>query len=118
MPLGGAIDQPRAQQLGEQLLRHINDHRARIVVLDLTGVPELDPAAANHLVEIVEASRFIGAEVLVTGLSPRLAQTLVTARIDLARVSLHGDLQGGIEHAETRLNRAGPATWARDRTTR
>lgn len=108
--LSGSIDSPRARQLAAQLLRRIRDERARIVVLDLTGVSELEAPVAEHLIETVEASRFIGAEVLVTGLSSQLAQTLATANVDLERVSLYGDLQGAIEYAERRLNSLVSAT--------
>lgn len=115
LPLSGSIGPPRAQQLREQLLQRVKDDRARIVVLDLTGVPELDPVVANHFVDTVEASRFIGADVLVTGLSVRLTQILVSANVDLTRISLHGDLQGGLDHAEKRLDQAASATGSRNR---
>ena len=58
---------------------------------------------ANHLVQTVEASRLMGATVIVTGLSPEIAQTLVTIGVDLGKMNTVGDLQGGIEEAERLL---------------
>src|SRR2546428_3468953 len=103
LPMIGAIDPPRARQLTEQLLRGIRTTRARIVVIDITGVAALDSAVANHLVQTVEASRLPGATVIVTGLSPDIAQTLVTIGVDLSEMATVGDLQGGIEEAERLL---------------
>ncbi|MDX1529107.1 MAG: STAS domain-containing protein, partial [Gammaproteobacteria bacterium] len=103
LPIIGIIDPQRARQLTEQLLRGIRINRAMVVVMDLTGVPAVDAAVANHLVQTVEASRLVGAEVIVTGLSPELAQTLVTIGVDLGKMSTVGDLQGGIEEAERLL---------------
>src|SRR2546426_2034111 len=103
LPMIGAIDPPRARQLTEQLLRGIRTTRARIVVIDITGVAAIDSAVANHLVQTVEASRLLGATVIVTGLSPEIAQTLVTIGVDLTKMHTAGDLQGGIEEAERQL---------------
>jgi rsbT co-antagonist protein RsbR len=72
-------------------------------VMDLTGVPAMDATVANHLVQTVEASRLVGADVIVTGLSPEIAQTLVTIGVDLSKMTTVGDLQGGIEEAERLL---------------
>jgi rsbT co-antagonist protein RsbR len=71
--------------------------------MDITGVPSMDQAVANHLVLTVEASRLLGATVIVTGLSPELAQTLVNIGVDLSKMNTVGDLQGGIEEAERLL---------------
>ena len=103
LPMIGAIDPPRARQLTEQLLRGIRTTRARVVVIDITGVAAIDSAVANHLVQTVEASRLLGATVIVTGLSPEIAQTLVTIGVDLTKMHTVGDLQGGIEEAERLL---------------
>src|SRR5207237_397457 len=103
LPIIGAIDPQRARQLTEQLLRGIRSNRAKVAVLDITGVPYIDSAVANHLVQTVEASRLLGATVIVTGLSPEIAQTLVNISVDLAKMTTVGDLQGGIEEAERLL---------------
>src|SRR5499425_1052501 len=103
LPIIGVIDPQRARQLTEQLLRGIRTTRAKVVVIDITGVAAMDVTVANHLVQTVEASRLLGATVIVTGLSPEIAQTLVTIGVDLGKMNTVGDLQGGIEQAERLL---------------
>lgn len=103
LPIIGVIDPHRARQLTEQLLRGIRDNRAKVVVIDITGVPAVDSTVANHLVQTVDASRLMGATVIVTGLSSEIAQTLVTIGVDLTKMRTVGDLQGGIEEAERLL---------------
>ncbi len=103
LPIIGVLDTERARQLTEQLLSGIRAHRARVVVIDITGVPDVDEAVANHLVQTVDASRLMGASVIITGLSPEIAQTLVTIGVDLSRMDTIGDLQGGLEEAERLL---------------
>ena len=103
LPIIGVLDDQRAHQLTEQLLGGIRRHRAKVVVIDITGVPDLDAEVANHLVQTVDASRLMGAGVIITGLSPEIAQTLVTIGVDLTKMNTVGDLQGGIEQAERQL---------------
>jgi rsbT co-antagonist protein RsbR len=99
LPIIGILDTSRAQRLTEGLLQSIRDSRARVVILDVTGVPAVDSAVANHLLQTVEASRLMGAQVIVTGLSSSVAQALVTLGVDLTKLNAVGDLQGGIEAA-------------------
>jgi rsbT co-antagonist protein RsbR len=103
LPIIGALDSQRARQLTEQLLRAIRTNRAKVVVIDITGVPEIDSTVANHIVQTVDASRLMGASVIITGLSAEIALTLVTIGVDLSKVNAVGDLQGGIEAAERLL---------------
>jgi len=103
LPIIGVIDAQRARQVTEHLLRGIRHNRAKVVVVDVTGVPAIDSYVANHLVQTVEASRLMGAGVIITGLSSEIAQTLVTIGVDLSKVNAVGDLQGGIEEAERML---------------
>jgi rsbT co-antagonist protein RsbR len=103
LPIIGVIDPQRARQLTEQLLRGIRANRAKVVVIDITGVAAMDANVANHLVLTVESARLLGARVIVTGLSPEIAQTLVNIGVDLGKMNTVGDLQGGIEEAERLL---------------
>jgi rsbT co-antagonist protein RsbR len=103
LPIIGVLDSQRARQVTEQLLRGIRTNRAKVVVIDITGVPTIDSTVANHLLQTVEASRLMGASVIITGLSSEIAQTLVTIGVDLSKVNAVGDLQGGIEEAERLL---------------
>ncbi|MDQ3104097.1 MAG: STAS domain-containing protein [Actinomycetota bacterium] len=106
LPIVGVLDDERAQQLTEQLLAGIRRYRAKVVVMDITGAPDVDQSVANHLVQTVDASRLMGASVIITGLSPKIAQTLVTIGVDLSKMNTLGDLQGGLEEAERLLGYA------------
>jgi rsbT co-antagonist protein RsbR len=103
LPIIGVLDTLRAKQLTQQLLSGIRSHRAKVVVVDITGVPDVDASVANHLVQTVDASRLMGAGVIITGLSSEIAQTLVQIGVDLSKMNTVGDLQGGIEEAERLL---------------
>ncbi len=106
LPIIGALDAGRARQLTEQLLNGIRENRAKVVVVDITGVPAIDMPVANHLVQAIRASALMGARVINTGLSSGIAQTLVDLRVDLSMMQSVGDLQGGIEEAERQLSYA------------
>src|SRR3954465_10481148 len=103
LPIIGILDGPRARQLTEQLLKGIRAHRAKVVVIDITGVPDVDEGVANSLVQTVDASKLMGASVIITGLSSEIAETLVTIGVDLTKMDTVGDLQEGIEEAERLL---------------
>lgn len=103
LPIIGQIDSQRARQLTEHLLESIRANRAKVVVIDITGVATVDSRVANHLVQTVDAARLMGAKVVVSGISPEIALTMVTLGIDLGRVLTVGDMQSGIEHAERLL---------------
>src|SRR5436309_1519951 len=100
LPLIGMIDSHRARQLTEQLLAAIRRERARAVVIDLTGVPSMNLTIANHLIQTVDASRLLGARVILTGLSSGAAESLVSIGVNLGQFVALGDLQSGIEEAE------------------
>lgn len=103
LPIVGLIDSDRARQLTDQLLRAIREHRARVVVIDITGVPMVDSKVANHLIQTIDAARLLGTTVIVTGITPPIAQALVTTGVDVSRMQTVGDLQGGIDLADRRL---------------
>jgi rsbT co-antagonist protein RsbR len=113
LPIIGALDAARARQLTEQLLNGIRENRAKVVVIDITGVPGIDMPVANHLVQAVRASALMGARVIITGLSADIAQTVVNLGVDLSMMQSVGDLQGGIEEGERQLSYA--VTRTRDR---
>ncbi|HYZ76617.1 MAG TPA: STAS domain-containing protein [Gaiellaceae bacterium] len=100
LPIIGVLDSARARQLTEQLLGAIQSNRARVVVIDITGVATIDLTVANHLVQTVEAARLMGASAIITGLSSKIAQTLVDLGVDLSMMNTVGDLQGGLEEAD------------------
>jgi len=99
LPIIGQIDSQRARQLTEHLLVAIRAYRAKVIVIDITGVATVDSRVANHLVQTVDAARLMGAKVVISGISPEIALTMVTLGIDLGPVDTVGDLRTGIEHA-------------------
>jgi rsbT co-antagonist protein RsbR len=103
LPIIGVIDTHRARLITESLLHSIRANRARVVVMDVTGVATIDSRVANHLMQTVSAARLMGAFVIVTGLSSDVAQSLVALGIELTRLNTMGDLQGGLEEAERLL---------------
>ncbi len=103
LPLVGVIDSHRAQMITENLLRAIRASRARVVVIDVTGVATIDSGVANHLVQTVTAARLMGALAIVTGITADVAQSMVALGIEMAPFTTVGDLQGGVELAEERL---------------
>ncbi|MGB8840541.1 MAG: protoglobin domain-containing protein [Aliidongia sp.] len=103
LPIIGVLDTFRARQLTDSLLHAIRANRAKVVVMDITGVAAVDSKVANHLIQTVAASRLMGATVIVTGLSADVAQALVGLGVDLSSLNTVGDLQGGLELAERNL---------------
>ena len=96
MPLIGTLDSQRAQQVLESLLQGIASTRAEIAILDITGVPIVDTQVANALIQAAKAVKLLGAQVILTGIRPEVAQTLVGLDIDLRDVLTHSTLQSGI----------------------
>ena len=103
LPIIGVLDPQRARQVTEQLLGAIQANRAKVVVIDITGVATVDVTVANHLVQTVEAARLMGASGIITGVSSKIAQTLVDLGVELSMMRTVGDLQGGLEEAERLL---------------
>jgi len=103
LPIIGVIDTHRARLVTESLLRSIRTNRAKVVVMDVTGVATIDSKVANHLIQTVTAAKLMGASVIVTGLSADVAQSLVALGIDLTKLNTVGDLEGGMEEAEAML---------------
>ena len=103
LPIVGGLDTTRTQETTESLLQKIVETGSEIVILDITGVPVVDTAVAKHLLEMVSASRLLGCEVLIVGLSVRIAMTLVHLGLDLAGVTTRTTLAKGLELAFARL---------------
>lgn len=100
LPLVGAVDAARAAQLIDVLLRGIEQHGARAAILDITGVPVVDTQVAAAIMRAVQAARLLGTEVVLTGVRPEVARTLVALEIDLAQVVTRGTLDAGIRWAQ------------------
>jgi rsbT co-antagonist protein RsbR len=102
MPLIGAIDHQRAERVVEALLGGVASASARVAILDITGVPAVDSEIADALIRAARAVRLIGAEVVLTGIRPEVAQTLVAIGADLSGIPTRGTLWSGITYAMTR----------------
>jgi PAS domain S-box-containing protein len=96
MPLIGSIDTLRARDITRRLLQGIREHRAQVVILDLTGVPVVDSGVAAYLNKTVQTARLKGARTIVTGLTEAVAETVVDLGIDWSRVETMRDLQTGL----------------------
>jgi anti-anti-sigma regulatory factor len=103
LPVIGLLDSVRARGLTTELLRGIASRRARVAVLDVTGVPAVDSVVANHLMQSVQAARLMGATTLVSGLSAENAQTLVRLGLDLTGLTSVGTLADAVEAASRLL---------------
>jgi rsbT co-antagonist protein RsbR len=98
-PLIGSLDSQRTQQLMEKLLETIVETRSSVALVDITGVPAVDTATGRHLVETMSAVRLLGANVILTGVRPAIAQTLVHLGVDLAGVTTRASLSAGLRTA-------------------
>lgn len=115
MPLIGTMNSARAQQVIETLLEGVVAHRATVAILDVTGVPVVDAEVANGLIQAAQAVALLGAEVVLTGIRPEIARTLVELGTDLRGLVTRSTLQSGVEHALRRFAGARPSTLARKR---
>jgi rsbT co-antagonist protein RsbR len=103
LPMMGAIDSQRAADVMDDLLRAIVNKRAECAVLDLTGIDNVDTQTAGHLVKLIQAIRLLGAEGVVTGIRPSVAQTIVALGLDMSDVRVMGTLQAGLKWWMERL---------------
>ncbi len=104
VPLIGMLDSARTQQLMEKLLQRIAETNSPVALLDITGVPAVDTQTAQHLIETIKAVRYIGAEVVLTGVRPTIAQTLVHLGIDLSSAITRSSLRAGLQVAFDMIN--------------
>ncbi|HZI18500.1 MAG TPA: PAS domain-containing protein, partial [Pyrinomonadaceae bacterium] len=105
MPLIGAMNGERAAQMLEVLLRGVTSGSARVAILDVTGVNDVDTHVADMLMRAARSVRLLGAEVVITGIRSRVAQVLVELGADFHEVETRRNLQGGIEYAERLIGR-------------
>jgi PAS domain S-box-containing protein len=103
MPLIGSIDTLRAKDIMRTLLAGIREHRAKVVILDITGVPIVDTGVANHLNKTIQAARLKGAQTIVTGIADAVAEAIVDLGIDWSGIETLADLQTGLRVALSSL---------------
>ena len=99
MPLIGTIDTTRAAQITESLLAAVSQQQTWVLIIDITGVPVVDTGVVNHIVQTARAARLLGTTVLLVGIGPEVAQTIVHLGIDLSSIVTRSTLQAGLEYA-------------------
>jgi rsbT co-antagonist protein RsbR len=104
MPLIGAIDTLRARNIMRALLGAISEHKAQVVMIDITGVPLVDTGVASHLNHTIQAARLKGAHTIVCGISDAVAETIVDLGIDWSDIETVANLRTGLMVALKRLN--------------
>jgi rsbT co-antagonist protein RsbR len=106
LPLVGTIDSARSARIMETLLTGIQENAAEVVIIDITGVPIVDTAVANHLIQATRAATLLGAHCVLVGVSAEVAQTLVQLGVNLSTLVTRSNLQAGITYALARQGRA------------
>jgi rsbT co-antagonist protein RsbR len=104
LPLIGTLDSERTQVVMEGLLNAIVDNEAAIAIIDITGVPTVDTLVAQHLLKTVAAARLMGAECIISGIRPQIAQTIVHLGVDLGDVVTKATLAEALKIALRRVN--------------
>jgi rsbT co-antagonist protein RsbR len=99
MPLVGTIDSQRASQIMETVLLRVTEEQAKVVLLDIAGVPVVDTQVAQHLISTTEAVRLLGAQTILTGISAQVARTIVHLGVDVSVMRTQSRLADGIELA-------------------
>lgn len=105
MPLIGTIDTFRADQIMESILQEVTSHQAEVVIIDITGVPVVDTAVANHLLRTVRAIKLIGGKCVLVGVRPEIAQTIVRLNLSFTDLDTASTLNKGLDLAHKMLNK-------------
>ena len=114
MPIVGIVDTERGEQMSVRLLDAIEKHRARFVILDLTGVNHLDTSTANRFIQLARAVSLLGAEAIIAGIQSAVAQTLVSIGVDLGSLRSTRNLKQALEHCIARLGKSAAAPRKRE----
>ena len=104
LPIIGTLDSSRTMLLMEALLNRIAKDHATAVVMDLTGVKNIDSMVSQHLIQIVRAIQLMGSDAIITGIQPEIARALVSLNIDLSDVTTRASLSDGLKEAFDRMN--------------
>jgi len=99
MPLVGTLTSDRAREIMEKILNMTVKLEARVAIIDVTGIPVMDTATADYLLKTVKAVKILGAEPIITGISPEIAGTIVKMGVELGEVTTKSTLAEGLKHA-------------------
>ncbi|SEN81554.1 STAS domain-containing protein [Actinacidiphila rubida] len=108
VPLVGTLDSARTQVVMEKLLQSLLDLNATHAIVDITGVPAVDTQVAQHLLKTVVAARMMGAECVISGIRPQIAQTIVALGIEFGDITTKATLADALRHALDRIEARGP----------
>jgi rsbT co-antagonist protein RsbR len=103
MPLIGVLDTGRAKNVMDVLLNRIVEARAEVVVIDVTGVAAMDTQVTNHLLQTAASTELLGAECVITGIKPEVAQAMIHIGVDITRLNTKRDLQEGLKYALSKM---------------
>jgi rsbT co-antagonist protein RsbR len=110
LPLIGTLDSARTSVVMETLLQTIVETRSELAIIDITGVPTVDTLVAQHLLKTVAAARLMGADCIISGIRPQIAQTMVHLQIDLSAVTTKATMAEALRFALKRTGRSTPST--------
>ena len=99
LPIIGTLDSSRAMDLMEKLLERIENRRARVVILDLTGVSTIDTQVMHHLIQVIRAASLMGAKAIMTGIRPQIARALASLNINMGDIETRATLSEGLKDA-------------------
>jgi methyl-accepting chemotaxis protein len=97
LPIVGLVDSKRVQLIMETVLQKIVDYQTKVIILDIQGVPSVDSAVANHLIKITKATKLMGCNCIVTGISPEISQALVNLGLELTDIMTQSTLMDGVK---------------------
>jgi rsbT co-antagonist protein RsbR len=99
VPLVGTIDARRSDKITDRLLDNISRQHATVVIMDITGVPLVDTNVAQHLLQTAQAANLLGAKVLLVGINPEIAQTMVQLGVNMGKLVTLSNLEEGLAYA-------------------
>ena len=106
LPVVGTIDSLRATQIMETVLTKVSEEQAKVLILDIAGVPVVDTKVADHLLKTTAAVRLLGAKTILTGISAQVARTIIQLGVDISSMETQSRLQDGIELALSMVGKA------------
>ncbi len=99
LPIYGIVDSKKGQDIMEAILQKVVATKSSVIILDILGVATVDSAVANHLIKITKATRLMGADCIISGISPAIAQTIVSLGIELGEVKTNATLKDALAAA-------------------
>jgi len=95
----GVLDSKRTQETMETILEKVSETQSKTIIMDILGVPAVDTAVANHLIKITKATKLMGCECIISGISPVVAQALVNLGVELSDITTHSNLRDALQYA-------------------